>query len=207
MFEIGLSCEFDRNPETGFSKFRIRESSLFEHPDKKEYSGEYSKGSYSFLSRIPEPLCFAEKNSKKLWVFGTVFTSKRYANSIGSSTKRIYAREVLHIYLEGAADFTSKIKGTFVLILWDEQSKELKVITDRHNVLPLYYHSEGKNLYISSSIPVLTKMANLSIAMDPIGFASQLVFDYPITDLHYIKGIRRFLAASEYTFSKSGLEQ
>ncbi|KAA3629098.1 MAG: hypothetical protein DWQ02_18610, partial [Bacteroidetes bacterium] len=49
--------------------------------------------------------------------------------------------------------------------------------------------------------------ANLSIAIDPIGFASQLVFDYPITDLHYIKGIRRFLAASEYTFSKSGLEQ
>lgn len=206
MFEIGLSCEFDGNQESGYSKFQIKESSLFEHPDKKEFSGMFSHGSYSFLSRIPEPLCYAEKARKKLWVFGTVFTSKAYATSIGSSVQRIYAREVLQIYLEGAAELTTKVKGSFVLILWNDLTEELKVITDRHNVLPLYYSQKGKNIIISSAIPVLVKMANLEIVLDPVGFASQMIFDYPITDLHYIKGIKRFLAASEYTFSRSGLE-
>lgn len=207
MFEIGLSCRFEGYKENSASPFSIKQLPLFEHREQKEYSGKYDQGSYCFLSRIAEPLCFTEKAGKKLWVFGTVFTNRKYADALGTHPKRVYAREILSILLEGPSELTSKIKGSFVLLLWDNTLKTLKIITDRHNVLPLFYCHKGKDLFISSSIPLLVKMADLDLTIDPVGMASQLVFDFPISDLHYLKGIRRFRAASTYIFSNDGMER
>ncbi len=207
MFEIGLCCRLDAPSGLPFSHFSIKGISLFEHPDVLEYSGAFSQGTYSFLSRLKKKQSHAEKGDKKIWIFGTVFTNQTYAASIGEKPKRIYAEEVLNITIQAPDKVTDKIKGSFVIIFWEASIPKLTIITDRHNVLPLYYHQQGKRLFIASNIPLLVKMADLKIKIDPVGFASQLVFDFPVRDLHYIQGIKRFLAASIYSFDKYGLER
>ena len=170
-----------------------------------EISNHIENGFYSCLHRSDYRNSFAETEELKLWIFGSVFSNRNFALQTEGQPHRIYASELLLLYLDNEGKLTSKIKGSFVLIILNEKARQVKLISDRHNLLPLYFTFKNGLLIVSSNITAITKNPLVSQQPDELALTEQVLFDYILDDRTFFKDIKRIRAATDYQFSEAGM--
>ncbi len=57
---------------------------------------------------------------------------------------------LLELYLKEGMEFLKRLRGEFVLALWDGRNETLYLATDRFRVHPLFYYQDGEKLVFSS---------------------------------------------------------
>jgi asparagine synthase (glutamine-hydrolysing) len=97
------------------------------------------------------------------------------------------------------------IKGSFIIIVYDELTNNSYLISDRLNALPLYYYYKDNKLLISSSIRMIMKYIPDHLALNIYALIDQLIFDYILNDKTYIKNISQVLPGTIYKIDKDGI--
>lgn len=183
----------------------VRPASFRTEPFYSDIAGQQAvmalrHGSVTCLHRREYGDHFAEVEGIKLWIFGFVFITKNHAATFGKRPFRITAKQLLKMRQERPQDYMKCLKGSFVLILVDESRQSVSVVTDRLNVLPLYYARSGNRLVISSNTSMMMQEDWINREIDPLAMTMQCLFDYTLGEYYFVKGIRRFENASYYEF-------
>ncbi len=169
-----------------------------------EYKREFGNSSAVFLERETCEKNFCSNNGLNVFVFGTVYTNNRFRQISGKSPEIIYAEKILSMYLNSGDSFTEHVKGSFVISIYDEKANSLKVISDRLNVLPLYYFFGDGLLIISSSVRMILETGIPSREINPAAFTEQLIFDFTLGTKTYFRNIFRIDNGSIYVFERGG---
>lgn len=200
---------FETDFKNGTIKSRIAFKDLAQYKDihGNEVSSHFDNAYATSLYRENYDNSYALNSGLHLWLFGYAFTSKEYSKKTGRRVNRIHAKELLNLSKEYELEFVHLIKGSFVLVFYDENENTVKVITDKLNVLPLYYSLKESKLAISSNTSILLTLEWVNREPDDLALAMQSLFDYMLGEYYFIKGIRRFENGIVYSFRSDGLER
>jgi asparagine synthetase B (glutamine-hydrolysing) len=168
MFEIAItnnnnnSFACSQENKYGFSK-ALHESISFTAP-KIKISGLRYKG---------ENDDFYETEDFVIAVIGKVF----FKLSIGSDHTNVSAQEVLNLFTSNNEAFIDKLKGNFIITIYNKKDDSVQVIKDQLGLKYLYYKSEKDNFYISTN---LNDFKQVSKNINYAAVIEKLLFSYPI---------------------------
>lgn len=203
MFDLFGIIDFKKNVSIKRVSCSFEKLPFYETIPKKQYhTTDKEKYYFSWLERQNFGKNFYEDAEIIVLCYGTVFTNKQYEIDYKIKPKIIYAAEIKNLYAEKKIYLHDYIKGSFVLLIYNKYQNTFKVITDRHNILPLYYSYQNNMLIISSSVRLILQSGLISKNYDKQALTEQLIFDYLLEDKTYFKDIKQTLPASVYTFDE-----
>ncbi|MGD2087757.1 MAG: hypothetical protein PVH61_16385 [Candidatus Aminicenantes bacterium] len=148
-----------------------------------------------------------KKDSLSLFIYGSVFTNKKYETQTGLKPFKITGEKLLQFFEEYKRGMVEYLKGSFVLILYDEEYQQIMVITDRLNVIPLYYFFKEGIFGISSSMRMLFKTGLIAKDIDQYALTEQLMFDYVLGTKTFFKEISQTGPGCIYLINSQGISQ
>ncbi len=104
-----------------------------------------------------------------------------------------YKNELTHqdladIYKLYQTDIIRKIKGLFVLTIYDKENKCLTAFVNKSGLFKLNWYHRGDNLMLSTNLDSIIK--NLSKAEpDHVAIMEQMLFGYPLGDLNIVEDV------------------
>jgi len=204
IFDIYLSYSFQTDVESP------DEISFFSFDEYKGIKGNESKislerGFCVSLNRGNISEYYLSKIEIKLIVFGEVYSNKKFNDLFNIKPHKLTVEEIYDVYKKKGNTFLEYFKGNFNIIIIDEINENIKVFTDKLNVLPLYYAFNTKQLIISSNVSLILQSPWVDKSVDKMAIAMQYLFDYMLDDFYFVKGIRRIENAKNLCFSKEGM--
>lgn len=155
----------------------------------KEYLVQTSSAKIFYLERKQTTENYLYDSSEHLFIFGFVFSSKNYELLKGIKPKKLTARDVYNLYKKYDKNFIYYIKGSFVIIIYNERKKHLFCISDQLNVLPIYYaYKDGLFLFSSAIKPILDS-GFVNHTINKTAITEFAIFDYPLGSKTYYKDI------------------
>lgn len=107
--------------------------------------GYSSKGSLTGLKDIPGP----EGKSLAIVFHGTLLNTEDLGGKLWRDEGNVM-KTLLDLYFNEGIQFLKKLRGEFVLALWDGRQDKLYLASDRFRIHPLFYYSD-KNKFIFAS--------------------------------------------------------
>ncbi|MFA5405316.1 MAG: hypothetical protein WC358_10315, partial [Ignavibacteria bacterium] len=152
MFDFFQIIDFNGKHNIKNAKYSFLKLYLYDKVEGIEYFKDFKNSKACFLEREKtDKNCF-NKKGKNIFLFGTVYTNDLYKEVSGHNLQIIYADFICELLDKYDDDIVKYIKGSFVIVIYDELKNNVKVISDRLNVLPLYYSFKDNLLIISSSV-------------------------------------------------------
>ncbi len=147
------------------------------------------------------------KDQEHLFLFGFVFSSKEYESLTGKKPKRLSIKEVFELYKEYGGSIVRYVKGSFVLIMYNERVNKVLCISDQLNVLPIFY-AYKKGLFIfSSAIKPILDSGFVDTDIDKMAIVEFAIFDYSLRDKTYYRDIKRLDYGMVLEADKKGLKK
>jgi asparagine synthetase B (glutamine-hydrolysing) len=158
-----------------------------------------------YLERDNSDDNFFKSENEIIFIYGTVFSNNKYSVISGKKPHKLNSSDVFLLYKEYGDKLVKYIKGSFVLIYYNPEEIYVKMITDKLNVLPLYYYYRDGILIISSSVRMILSNYNIDKETDNHALTDLLFFDYIIGGKTFFKNVSQTLNASIYRFDKDKL--
>jgi hypothetical protein len=168
-------------------------------------SVQCSAGAVHFLSRKGEPPGYCSDGAQRLFLFGYAFTNLRHRAAGGEAPHVADVREIMGLVAELGDRVVERLKGSFVLVLVDQAKREVRLLSDRFNVYPVYYTCKNGQLAFSSSVPALQVTGCASGEVNRQTVVEYALFDYCLGDRTFFADVKLLDMASSLTFSPSGL--
>lgn len=203
MFDFFQVVDFNKNCRLSNTGFSFLRSGDYENIIGVEYIKEFENSKLCYLEREKtEKNCFS-KNGINIFIFGTVFSNNLLFDKLNLEPKIIYANLIFDLLKKCKDDFVNFIKGSFVIIIYDENKNEIKLISDRLNVLPVYYALKNGYLIVSSSVKMILESGLVSENLNKKALIQQLIFDYVLGSNTYYEDINRIENGKIYEFYKN----
>lgn len=209
---IGFVKEF---PETRAREFLTDMAHALE-PDDRFQQDLYAGAGFG-LGRIS--LGIADPQTQPVWnedhtlcvlmegeLYDTANLKQQLRNRGYHPKNNTDAELVLHLYQEFGDDFAVKLNGAFVIAIWDEQAKKLRVANDRLGLYPLYYAHTHQSLIFGSGVRALLVDTELDRSTDRVAVNEFLVFDHVLHDRTLLKQVRLLPQASLLSFDGQHLD-
>lgn len=203
MFDIILIKNFN-NEEVLKFKPTFAELPFYEKLKFVEYNVDLKDAKVVFLERQKTNKNYFNDKEYHFFIYGSVFSNNQYYIEKNVPPFSLNAKDVSNLYREYGLNLTKFIKGSFVLIIYS--NLEVILISDRLNVLPLYYYRKNNILIISSSLKLMLKLDYVSKTLDDVSLVQQLIFDYMLDDYTLYKYIKRIKPGSIYIFDQSKMK-
>jgi hypothetical protein len=207
IFDFYISFYFNELLRDTVKPINFKDEPFYATINGEQVFHKLQNGAVTCLHRRNYRDSFADTIHQKMWLFGYAYTTKSYSESINQHPFKLTAGQIFRIMENHPNDYFKYLKGSFVLVLVNENQKRVTVVTDRLNVLPLYYAYNGNRLIISSNTSMMLKAEWVNKEFDPLALAMQNLFDYMLGEYFYFKGIRRCENATIYEFTASGLKK
>jgi len=204
MFDYYQIVDFKRKKNAAELKNSFLKKYLYEKISSYEYSKDFDNSFACYLEREKTDKNHFEKDGLNIFIYGTVYTNNLYKEVSGENPKIIYASYVHDLFKKYEDKFTGYIKGSFVIVVYNEKVNEIKIITDRLNVMPLYYAFKDEILVISSSVRMILESGFISKEINNVALVHQLIFDYVLGTETYFNDISRFNNGTLYLFNDKG---
>lgn len=205
IFDVYLRYSFidSLNEEIDFNSFK--ELSNYRDIEGNEIKIDLNFGKLNCLGRGDTYRNIFSNNDIKVVVFGEVFSNNKLEKAKGIQPHKLCAIDVFKLSQEFGSNFIDYLKGNFNFIFIYEKDRKIKIISDKLNVLPLYYAFNGSEVVISSNASLISKVSWVDTSIDEMAIAMQYLFDYMLGDYYFMKGIRRIENARIFDFSESGI--
>lgn len=204
MFDF-FQIVFFKNRLQEDKKYTFLNNPFYKKISCKEYIKKYENSCAVFLERSENNKNYFEKGGKAIFLYGTVYTNSRYQNQCGAGPEIIYAEKIFDLHEKYNNSFTEYIKGSFVIIIFDFMSNEMKIISDRMNVLPLYYAYNGNYFILSSSVRMILDTNLVSKKLNAAALTEQIIFDYTLGNKTHFSEISRIENGMIYNISGGGI--
>jgi hypothetical protein len=173
----------------------------------KEYSIRTECAVFYFLEKCETTENYSFNGLQHVFIFGIVFSNKDYQSLTGQKPKRLTAAEVFALYTKHGRDIAKFIKGSFVLIFYDEKQNELLCINDHLNVLPIYYAFKNGVFVFSSAIKPILDSSIVGTSVDKTAIVEFALFDYTLGSKTYYEDISMLDCGKVFTVNEGGLKE
>ncbi len=116
------------------------------------------------------------------------------------------AEYVLRLYETLGERFLDELNGAFIGAIWHPRSRRLVLFNDHLGQRPLYYASVPGGLCFASGIRALLEHPHVEPAIDPLGLAQMLTFEYLLEDTTLLAQVRLLAPGSVLVFEDGRLE-
>jgi asparagine synthase (glutamine-hydrolysing) len=134
----------------------------------------------------------AENSSIRVIFDGTLFNradlEAQCTVGVSSATD---AELVLRVYQRYGEEALARLKGDFVLALWDREREMLWAVRDPSGLRPLFYATSGDEIYLSSSILALVHQPRVGREVNRLALADHLAHRWPDWEETYFRAVRR----------------
>lgn len=207
MFDILFIKSFSKGGNPVNISFDFNKLPFYENIKKIQYNIDLRNAKCFYLERENNNQNYYNYGYCHIFVFGDVFTNKVFANEAKENPKILSAKEIYHLYNKQQLSIVKFIKGSFVLLIYNEKSEDIYVISDRHNVLPVYIYKKSGLVIISSSVKAIIYTGLAHLNYDRVSLLQQLIFDYMLDDYTLFKEIKRIRPATIYYITENGEKQ
>jgi len=205
MFDFLLKAQLNGGPLKG-SVPSFMENNFYKEVSAREYTKTFGNVGVTYLERSETEANYAKASGNHYFVYGSVFTNNEYFITTGHKPAKIEAADIMDLMRQYGKRTVDYIKGSFVLIKVNEKTGEVQLLSDRMNVLPLYYCYKENTLVVSSSVPMIIRTHLPSKEVNNQALVEQLVFDYVLGAKTYFKDIQALPPATIMTFNANGKE-
>ncbi len=149
---------------------------------------------------------------KTIWlvVNGEIYNYKDLRSQLTLKGHQFYSNSdsevIIHAYERWGEAFVNQLRGMFALALYDKNENKLILVRDPIGKKPLYYHSDGKNLYFASEIKALLK-AGVPCKVNYDMIPTYLMYQYTVGDCTLFKGIRKLMAGHMLIANHNGFHK
>jgi asparagine synthetase B (glutamine-hydrolysing) len=191
-----------RNINNPFKKYEYYDFDYFEH------SLITDNASIFYLERVKMANNYFGDGRHHVFVFGSVFSNQEFCELFNDRwTRRLCAKDVFGLYQKQGSGLVHFIKGSFVIIFYDEQQNRIMVISDHLNVLPIYYAHQNGILLFSSAIKPILDSSLVNCRVDKTAMAEFAIFDYPLGDRTLYNAIRAIGHGCILVANQKGLDK
>lgn len=148
------------------------------YSDWKVKSGSFSGGVISRNTSVQK----AEKNGMLFILYGDI-----YSNRGNEFTDDI--NELLDRYLKLGDKFFNEVNGEFCIVIWNENKKVLKLVTDHLGTKPIYYFINESHTIIAPEVKGILKVIDKNtLSLDAV--REFLTFGFCLGDNTFIENIK-----------------
>lgn len=201
MFDFFQIIDFNGKHNIKDKRYSFRNLDSYDHISGEEYYVESNNLKVCYLEREKTNKNIFSDEGKDIFVFGTVYTNNAYSDLAGVKPQIFYAEYISKLIDKYDNDFVKFIKGSFVIVFYYKKENIVKIVTDRLNVLPLYYSYKDNLLVISSSIRMILNTGYISKDINTLALVQQMIFDYVLGSTTYYKEISRVENGMIYIFN------
>ena len=156
--------------------------------------------------------CAVDLNSNSLDLyqhhpnFSAAAIGEIYADPSGSVPRGSgdLAKHFCRQYEAGNADFISGLEGKFACALWDKQNEELRLISDKFGLYPIYYQVIKDGFVFSSELKTIIRVSQMldpvKIELDELGVLEYFTFGHPLDTRTLVKDVRILPSGSVLSF-------
>jgi hypothetical protein len=152
-----------------------------------------------FLEHDVGPPAHAELDGRHIYVMGSVYPRNC------ADAQPLAAVDLLSACTSDLPALLARTKGNFVLLFVDHQTGRCDLASSRLNVSPFYYATDGERLIFSTSLVSLTSVLRRTLQIDRVGVAELALFNYPLGNRTYVRGVNMLRPAEIVRASLSGL--
>lgn len=140
-----------------------------------------------------------------IFVFGTVFTNQNYSNTESGKSRILNPSDLFDFYNKFNTGMAKFIKGNFVIIIYDDNKKELIFISSKLNTLPLFYYYKGKDFIFSSMLKLILHCQQCSPQLNVKSILESFLFFCPLENKTYFNDIFQLPPATIFIINSNGI--
>lgn len=173
----------------------------------EEYSFQNKNAKIFYLERHKTAENYYCDNGEHLFILGHVFSNKNYESLEGHRPKKLSACEVHCFYKRFEKELVRYIKGSFVLIIYNEKDNSLLCISDHLNVFPIFYTYKDGIFIFSSAIKPILDSGLISHAVNKAAIVEFALFDYTLGSKTFFKNIAMLDYGMILTVNENGIQK
>jgi hypothetical protein len=122
-------------------------------------------------------------------ILGDIYLSEEHkADNPVSAEGKLSPQHLLRLYQSYGSGCIKQVKGSFILLIFDEESQEYFVFQSRLGLYFIYYQQDEDHLVISTSLKNIQRCSPKQSEINPLAILHYKVFDYPLDDVTLLKG-------------------
>ena len=111
---------------------------------------------------------------------------------------------LLDLYERHGDDLFARLNGGYSLALWDKAEKRLVLHVAKFGQRKLFRTSAGEAVFFGSEIPILPRLSESPLSLDPAGLSSNLLAGANYGTTTCFAGVRRVFQGSIVTLTRGG---
>jgi asparagine synthase (glutamine-hydrolysing) len=146
------------------------------------------------VSRATQPLASTCQTKVHQWSYGLSFygsllNGDEVLGTEGAGTP--VADGLLRLYLDEDLRMLDRLRGEFVLAIWDGKARQLHLATDRFRIIPLFYYVDDDRLLFASRLGSIRAWEHVSLTIDPRAIVDVMAFSSIPTPRTIFREIRK----------------
>lgn len=114
------------------------------------------------------------------------------------------AEVLVHLWEEEGPELVTRLNGMFAFAIWDARQRRLFAARDRFGIKPFYYATGDGAFVFASEIKALFQTGLVAPALNPMGLADYLHFQFCLGDKTLFRGVQRLLPGHTLTVGPDG---
>jgi asparagine synthetase B (glutamine-hydrolysing) len=156
-----------------------------------------------YLERNEEDQNYIYSVGHHIFMYGSIFTNKYFQEITGELPTKVDPLKLSELYLQKGDKIVNYLKGSFIIIIVNEDPFFVKLITDKLNVLPLYYFYKDQFLIISSNVRLIISTGLPSKKLNQLALLEQILFGFMLDDNYFLQEIYQTKNAAIHVFEET----
>lgn len=142
-------------------------------------------------SSCDQPI-FSEDQKKCIVIVGDVYSFRNLPHNLtlAASERNSDPATILRLYSEYGSEFVNFLNGSFLLAIWDSETKKLVIANDRYGLFPLYYANSEGLLLFASEVKSILRLKSFPRVLDERSMADFFSFGYILGNRTLLKDVK-----------------
>jgi len=169
---------FSRNRCFRIDQGVFKRNRYYENLEYTAFAVHTNMSSVCFLEKTDTMRNVFVSDHRLFFLYGLCFSTNSNVLARHTPCKNLSAQDICTLYVKYGDGLTKYVKGRFTIIVIDEKKKMVKLISDRVNLVPLYYYFSNNILVFSSSLNLLLENDLVPRRINPKAIAKFAIFNY-----------------------------
>ncbi|URQ99027.1 hypothetical protein LOC50_01550 [Pseudoalteromonas sp. SCSIO 43095] len=152
------------------------------------------------LNKIGEKNSPIQSNGVFAWIEGETYNHVELASSFGYEESLSFSECLLFVYHHNLLDsFLNKLDGYFCAVIYDQNKKQVKLISDRYGMRMLYWYWNKGQFAWASEVKAILSLDNIDQTIDSTSFECFMDLGYLLGEHTWFEHIKLVKPATVIT--------
>lgn len=192
---------FTKNAQTASIKIMQEAMTLYPHFKQDDlFEDDLISASRVHINKIGERNSPTKKNGIFVWIEGEAYNLPELSNDFKYNNADFSSALLVAYENNQLDDFLNKLDGYFCAVIYDQNKKQIKLISDRYGMRMLYwYYSEGQFVW-ASEVKGILALDNIDKTIDPTSFNCFMDLGYLLGEHTWFEKIKLIKPATILSF-------